>query len=57
MNETTSIESKRDALRWLIEHRREDVSFERAIKKLRVALHGDREAQAMLDDIAAEQAH
>jgi hypothetical protein len=57
MNETTTIESKSDALRWFIEHRREDVSFEQAIKKLRVALHGDREAQAMLDDIATEQTH
>jgi hypothetical protein len=57
MNETTSIESKRDALRWFIDHRRVDLSFELAIKQLRVALHGDREAQAMLDEIAAEQAH
>lgn len=32
MNETTPIESKRDALRWFIENRREDISFEQAIK-------------------------
>ncbi len=57
MNETTPIESKRDALRWFIENRREDISFEQAIKQLRFAMHGDRRAQAMLDEIAAEQAH
>ena len=57
MNEATPIESKRDALRWFIDHRREDVSFEQAIKQLRFAMHGDRKAQAMLDEIAAEQHH
>ena len=57
MDETTTIESKRDALRWFIDNRREDISFEQAIKQLRFAMHGDRRAQAMLDEIAAEQAH
>lgn len=57
MNETTTIESKRDALRWFIDHRREDVSFEQAIEQLRFAMHGDRKAQAMLDEIAAERHH
>ncbi|MCL4778898.1 MAG: hypothetical protein KJ049_01805 [Gammaproteobacteria bacterium] len=57
MDETTPIESKRDALRWFIDNRHEDISFEQAIKQLRFAMHGDRRAQAMLDEIAAEQAH
>ncbi|WP_399680217.1 hypothetical protein [Xenophilus sp.] len=61
MNETTTqtntIESKRDALRWFIDNRREDVSFEQAIKQLRFAMYGDRKAQAMLNEIAAAQAH
>ena len=39
-----------------IDDRREEVSFEQAIKTLRFALR-DRRAQNMIDDIAAKQAH
>jgi hypothetical protein len=47
MNDTTTpvtIDDRREALRWIIANRREEVSFEQAIKTL-------------LGDIAAEQAH
>lgn len=53
---TTTIDDRREALRWIIANRREEVSFEQAIKTLRYALR-DRQAQTPLDDIAAEQAH
>ncbi|WP_124982721.1 hypothetical protein [Ralstonia solanacearum] len=59
MNGTTTavtIDDRREALRWIIVNRREEVSFEQAIKTLRFALR-DRQAQTLLDDIAAEQAH
>jgi hypothetical protein len=38
-------------------HRRDDVSFEQAIKQLRIAMHGDRRAQMILDEIGAEHHH
>ena len=56
MNETT-INERRDALRWLLDNRREDVSFDQAIKTLRAALYGDRDAQTLLDELTIEQAH
>lgn len=59
MNDTATpvtIDDRREALRWIIANRREEVSFEQAIKTLRFALR-DRQAQNMIDDIAAEQAH
>ena len=40
----------------IIDDRREEISFDQAIKTLRFALR-DRQAQTLLDDIAAEQAH
>ena len=55
MNDTTTpvtIDDRRETLRWIIANRREEVSFEQAIKTLRFALR-DRQAQTLLDDIAA----
>lgn len=43
---------RREALRWLIDNRRAEVTTEQAIKTLRRVLRGDAQAQAMLDDIA-----
>lgn len=59
MNTTTTpvtIDDRREALRWIIANRREEVSLEQAIKTLRFALP-DLQAQTLLDDIIAEQAH
>ena len=42
------------AIRWLLDNRRPEVSIDQALRTLRIALSGDREAMTLLDQIAAE---
>ena len=41
-----------NAIRWLLENRRSDVSFEEAIRQLYRALRGDTQAEAILHELA-----
>lgn len=50
MNNTAPIDQA-SAIRWLLEKRRSDVSFAEAIRRLRLALHGDAKAQSILDEL------
>ena len=43
-----------NAIRWLLENRREEISIDQALRSLRIALSGDRQAMKILDQIAAE---
>lgn len=51
MSNTVSTDQA-SAIRWLLENRRSDVSFEEAIRQLHLALHGDTQAQAILHELA-----
>jgi hypothetical protein len=42
---------RRAAMQWFIEHRRDDVTFEQAIRTLRFAFHGNRQAQRLIDEL------
>lgn len=54
-NESPSIHSEQaNAIRWLLDNRRREVSIDEALRTLRVALSGDREAMKLLDQIASE---
>ena len=50
MNNTAPI-NQASAIRWLLEKRRSDVSFAEAIRRIRLALHGDAKAQSILDEL------
>ena len=43
-----------NAIRWLLDNRRPEVSIDQALRTLRIALSGDRTAMKMLDEIASE---
>ena len=43
-----------DAIRWLLDNRRPEVSIEQALRTLRIALAGDRVAMKLLDELASE---
>ena len=43
-----------NAIRWLLDNRRPEVSIEQALRTLRIALSGDRQAMKLLDQIASE---
>ena len=43
-----------DAIRWLLDNRRPEVSIEQALRTLRIALAGDRVAMKLLDELATE---
>ena len=43
-----------NAIRWLLDNRRPEVSIDQALRTLRIALPGDRTAMKMLDEIASE---
>ena len=43
-----------NAIRWLLDNRRPEISIDQALRTLRIALSGDREAMTLLDQIAAE---
>lgn len=43
-----------NAIRWLLDNRRHEVSIDQAVRTLRIALSGDREAMKLLDQIAVE---
>ena len=42
------------SIRWLLENRRPEVSRDEALRTLRIALAGDRQAVRLLDQIATE---
>lgn len=44
-----------DAIRWLLNNRRPEVSIEQALRILRIALSGDHQAMKLLDQIASEK--
>jgi hypothetical protein len=44
-----------NAIRWLLENRRVEINTDQALRSLRVALSGDRQAMKILDQIAAEK--
>ena len=43
-----------NAIRWLLDNRRPEVSIDQALRTLRIALNGDREAIKLIDQIATE---
>lgn len=43
-----------NAIRWLLDNRRPEVSIDQALHTLRIALSGDRKAMTLLDQIATE---
>jgi len=43
-----------NAIRWLLDNRRSEVSIDQALRTLRIALSGDHQAMALLDQIASE---
>ena len=54
MNDSSPINDQADAIRWLLENRRPEVTLENALHLLRLALHGDRAALHTLDTLAQE---
>ena len=44
-----------NAIRWLLDNRRSEISIDQALRNLRVALSGDRQAMNFLDQIAAQK--
>jgi hypothetical protein len=44
-----------NAIRWLLDNRRSEISIDQALCSLRIALSGDRQAMKLLDQIAAEK--
>ena len=44
-----------NAIRWLLDNRRSEISIDQALRSLRIALSGDRQAMNLLDQIAAEK--
>ena len=44
-----------NAIRWLLDNRRAEISIDQALRSLRIALSGDRQAMKLLDQIAAEK--
>lgn len=51
----TSGNKQADAIRWLLDNRRPEVSIDQALRTLRIALSGDRDAMTLLDQIATEK--
>ena len=43
------------AIRWLLDNRRPEVSIDQALRTLRIALSGDRQAMKLIDQIASEK--
>ena len=43
-----------NAIRWLLDNRRPEVSIEQALRTMRIALAGDRTAMKLLDELATE---
>ena len=43
-----------NAIRWLLDNRRAEITTDQALRSLRVALSGDRQAMKILDQIAAD---
>ena len=42
------------AIRWLLDNRRPEINIDQALRTLRIALSGDRQAMTLLDQIASE---
>ena len=43
------------AIRWLLDNRRPEINIDQALRTLRIALSGDRQAMTLLDQIASEK--
>ena len=54
MNNSSPINDQADAIRWLLENRRPEVTPEKALRILRLVLHDDPAAQQTLDALAQE---
>ena len=54
MNSSSPINDQADAIRWLLENRRPEVTPEKALRILRLVLHEDLAAQQTLDALAQE---
>ena len=54
MNSSSPINDQADAIRWLLENRRPEVTPEKALRILRLVLHDDPAAQQTLDALAQE---
>ena len=54
MNSSSPINDQADAIRWLLQNRRPEVTPEKALRTLRLALHDDPAAQQTLDTLAQE---
>ena len=50
----TSGNDQANAIRWLLDNRRPEVTIDQALYILRIALSGDRQAMTLLDQIASE---
>ena len=50
----TSGNYQANAIRWLLDNRRPEVSIEQALRTLRIALSGDQAAMKLLDELATE---
>ncbi len=50
----TSSNDQANAIRWLLDNRRPEVSIEQALRTLRIALSGDQAAMKLLDELATE---
>ena len=48
----TSGNDQANAIRWLLDNRRPEVSIEQALRTLRIALSGDQAAMKLLDELA-----
>ncbi len=44
-----------NAIRWILENRRSEISIDQALHTLRIALSGDRQAMKLLDQNATEK--
>ena len=55
INSPTPSNDQANAIRWLLDNRRPDVSIHQALRTLRIALSDDRQAMALLDQIASEK--
>ena len=55
IDSSTSSNDQANAIRWLLDNRRPEVSIDQALRTLRIALSGDRQAMALLDKIASEK--
>ena len=54
MEPTNTVNDQESSIRWLLENRRPEVSRAQALRTLRIALAGDRQAVRLLDQMDGE---